>query len=60
MKALKIQVDNEAHQLSMALYNLNLEKDRIEKRLIELAVASSTIAAIEKEELESANNGEEE
>lgn len=42
----KNQIEQEAAMLALQLYNLNLEKDKIEKRLGELTVANNLLAQL--------------
>jgi uncharacterized protein (DUF3084 family) len=57
MNKLKQQIQSEASQLALSLYNINLEKERIEKRMSELAVALNTVDAIEKQKLSEEDDG---
>ena len=54
MNNIKQQIEQEAQSLALQLYNTNLEKDRIEKRMQELSVSMNTIGAIEKQQVEEA------
>lgn len=42
----KTEIEQEAALLALQLYNLNLEKDKIEKRLGELSVANNLLAQL--------------
>lgn len=49
---IKQQIEQEASTLALQLYNITLEKDRVEKRLQELSIALNTIAAVEQQAVE--------
>ena len=48
MNKIKQQIEQEAATVAVQLYNINLERKRLEKRMQELSVAQNTINAIEK------------
>lgn len=55
---MKSAVEGEAMQLSLQLYNLNLDKTRIEKRLQELSVINATVTEAFKEAPKSDGDGD--
>ena len=60
MSIVKQQIEQEASQLALQLYNLNLERTKIEDRLKELAVSQSAIGALEREQIEALEQSKEE
>jgi len=46
MENLKQSIKQEAASVALSLYEVNKEKEKLEKRMDELAIALSTIAAI--------------
>ena len=60
MSTIKQQIEQEASQLALQLYNINLERTKVEERLKELAVSQSAISALEHEQTEAAKTIKEE
>ena len=52
MSIVKQQIEQEASQLALQLYNLNLERTKIEDRLKELVISQSAIGVLEREQTE--------